>query len=583
MTFYDPISAYNYHTDKYKLPFGRVYTIGLTSGVGPLSEAEYHKFGVIDFQLRGAARAFGDGNLYVSGIVSEGDYGQAVTDDQAIVQLDAFTGILNDVAIGRQDISVGWSGVDITRDQFLFVKLIEEAPELGDRLSSRAGNDLDTFVQDGPAEPNNSSMLVAIRRSGLMLNIDSDLPQRVNLNLLTHIESPNPHGGSLIQDQIVVSGINVQTNLSVDGNITVLSGINVPENGSIDVLGGIAWKDGKIENDLYVYGGSILQDALFAQVSGTVLQAQTVEFAFEDYKSPYNSGSTVGFQASPRISGVVDAIHNFGKLAMSGNIVLVGGQFEIDQVRPSSHGAILDQHLADIENPHNITPVRISGISRLGVGDSNQWSASPFRPSRTSPYWRLQGHWPFLPGVGIDGVDPSALHVLLEGHSGLDAMHTHPMLPRDGIFLGHAPEYPGLCISGLSPGTFETSRFSGQNWYDWYSYKEDDVLVYSRVKVPAGVDKMHFFEVDTYVSQFGNNLAKLRVSIYDTDGIKLSSISQAWLDPNDAPQTIRFSGGGIGSNLGGRFVENEEFDIEFRMRSASGIGIHLGRFRTWWT
>lgn len=583
MTFYDPINAYNYHTDKYKLPFGRVYTVGLTSGVGPLSEAEYHKFGVVDFQLRGAARAFGDGNLFVSGIVAEGDYGQAVTDDQAIVQLDSFMGILNDVAIGKQGNSIGWSGVDITRDQFLFVKLIEEAPELGNRRSSRADNDLDTFVQNGPAEPNNNSMLVAIRRSGLMLNIDSDLPQRVDLNLLDHINSPNPHGDTLTQDQLVVSGINVQTSLSVDGNITVQSGINVPESGSIDVVGGIIWREGKIENDLVVYGGSVLQDALFAQVSGTTIQANVVEFALEDYKSPYNSGATVGFQAAPRSSGFVDAIHNFGKLAQSGNIVMVGGQFEIDQVRPSVHGALLDEHLADTDNPHHITPVRISGISRLGIGDSNQWSVSPFRPNRKSPYWRLQGNWPFNPGITIDGVDPSELHVLLEGHSGLDALHKHPMLPRDGIYLGYAPEYPGLCVSGLSPGTFETSRFSGQNWYDWYSYKEDDVLVYSRVKVPAGVSHLHYFEVDAYVSQFGKDLAKLRVSVYDTDGIKLSSISQEWLEPDDVPQTIRFSGGGIGSSLGGRFVENEEFDIEFRMRSSSGIGMHLGRFKTWWT
>lgn len=582
MTFYDQQNAYNYHSDKYKLPYGRVYTISGKSGVGPLSEAEYHKYQVIDFQLRGAARAFGDGRLFVSGIVSEGDYGQSVTDDQALVQVDEFSGILNDIAIGGQNIPAVWSGANIARDQFLFVKLVEDDAVLGDRRSSRAQNEFDTFVQDGPEHPNNSSMLVAIRRSGLMLDIDSDLPQRVDLNLLDHIESSNPHGPVLEQDQVVTSGLIVQSDLHVYGNMTVQSGVDVPDNAAIDTLGGVVWERGRIENDLTVYGDSTLHDSIFAQVSGTTFQAETIEFAFDGYASPYNSGLTIGYQSAPRIGGVYDSVHNFGKLAMSGNII-IDSQFEIDAVKPSVHGALLDQHLSDVENPHNLTPVRLSGISAFGVGNSKQYALNPFRPRRNSPYWGLQGHWPFESGISLDGIDPSELHRFIEGYSGLDSFHVHSMLPRDGIYMGYAPEFPGLCVSGLSPGTFETSRFSGQNWYDWYAFKEDDVLVYSRVKVPNGANNLHGFDVDAYVSQNGRGLAKLQVAVYDTDGVRLSSVTQNWLEPDNVPNTFRFSGGGIGSNLGGTFEQNEEFDLEFRLRSSSGMGIHLGRFVTWWT
>jgi hypothetical protein len=245
-----------------------------------------------------------------------------------------------------------------------------------------------------------------------------------------------------------------------------------------------------------------------------------------------------------------------------------------------------------------LTPVRLSGIGVFGKNDPNQSSVSPNNPRRASDSWALRGNLPVMSGVSIDGIDISELHKMMDSsvidsdvnvQSGsvtlpgntTDNQHVHLMLPEQGTVIAIAPEYPGLCVSGTSPGTFETHHEFGFNWYDWYTHaKEEDVIVYTQIMTPVGRSKLTNIDLYAYADDGSQGEARLQVRVTDTDGVALGSVSRDWLYPAiDRPDMFVMSGGGIGSNLGGVFAGGQPFDVMVRMRSASGIGVHLGPIR----
>lgn len=419
MTFFDPDKAYLQHTPHYKLPYGRLWPLdGVpgASGIGPLYEAEYSKFGVIDFQMRGAARAFGNGVNYVSGIISEGEYGQFVYQDKVTVENTGFQGLLNDAVIGDPEDGISWVSLDVNQDNYLFVKTVEQARSIGAYKSSLRNNDLETFAQNNPEHPDQRSMLVAYRPSGAGSLIQTDLQQKVYVNLADHITKKNPHGDPWMQSgTIISSGIIAQGQVFAAGNMNVKSGLQVSEQTTLNSAGGFIWPDAIFQNDVLVRGRIDFADNANAeQLSGTELIAGQVHLTYERYGAPYSSGALAGPGAAPLASGANVASYNFGDIHQSGNIVFPNAASVIDGVRPELNGLLLNSHIAG-QNPHALTPVRLSGVGRLGVGDPNQWGPHPNSPPSDSPYWRMQGNWPVSSGISLDGIDMSVTQKFIDG------------------------------------------------------------------------------------------------------------------------------------------------------------------------
>lgn len=620
MTYWDSQNGYFFHTGHFKLPYGKIYELpdGL-SGIGHLAEAEYHKYQVIDFQMRGGARAFGNRRNYVSGIIAEGSYSQGYNDGQVIVELDQFQGIIDDVVVGDENQQPVWSGLDPAKDQYLYIKLVEQPDTLSQRRTSAEFNDFDALVEDSSGNTDKDTMLVAKRSSGLGSAIDFDLDHKVYVNLLKHIEDANPHGPTWIQDDIIASGITAH-------DVTVEQDVMVDEfdaeTTEVDSLAGYRWPTGILQNDaIFRAGIQTIDDVEMDQLSGVSLQASVVLIGHDTEAIIYNSGTSIGsFQLSSRDidnriaialsrgvrqvappsmvqSGAKQTTHVFGDVVVSGHLGLQGSQFQIDEVRPSVQGELLDNHIVDVTNPHQLTPVRLSGLGQFGIGDPNQWSVDPYSPPPESPYWRMQANLAVESGISIDGVDVSEISRMLDAtvidssisvSSGLPSValpgnptnnrHVHLMLPLQGSIVATAPEYQNMCVSGLSPGTFETHRQYGNNWYDWYTHaKEEDVLVYASLQVPEGRDKISNLSIMAYSDDGNEGEAKFQIQVRDTDGVVLGAIPKEWYSPSvESPETFVFSGGGIGSNLGGVFESGEYFDVLIRMRSASGIGVHVG-------
>ena len=616
--YWDLDHSYFFSTGKYKLPYGRIYALpeGL-SGIGHLAEAEHHKFQVIDFQMRGGARMFGDGLKFVSGIIKEGEYLQGFNDGQVIVRLDQFQGIIDDVVVGDEIQSPVWSGLDPAKDQYLFVKRHEDPDSLSQPRSSVQFNDFDTFIQDEAANLDEDSMLLAKRLSGLDSAVNFDLGHKVYVNLLKHIEDINPHGPTWYQDNIIASGISA-LDVDVQGDVLV-DEFNADES-EIDSLGGYGWPTGTLHNDAIFRDDLVVtNDVYMQQVSGVEFQASIVNIEHSRASLRYNSGTLLGsFQRSAQSiasraqialrqgvrqvasqamvrSGVRKATEIFGDITVSGLLSLKGNQFQIDRVRPARTGQLLDSHIDDQTNPHQITPVRLSGLGQYGIGDPNQWAVDPYTPPPDSLYWRLQADLEVDSGISIDGVDVSELSRMMNGSvidsdvtvvSGLlsrpgnptQNRHEHLMLPLQGTVVGTAPEYQNVCVSGLSPGTFETHREFGHNWYDWYTHaKEEDVLLYASLPAPVGRDRMSQLSVMAYADFANSGEARFQVQVRDTDGVVVGSVPKQWYTPaEEKPEMFVFSGGGIGSDLGGTFEGGKFFDVLIRMRSASGVGIHVG-------
>lgn len=620
MAYWDSEHGYFFHTGHFKLPFGKIYELpdGL-SGVGHLAEAEYHKYQVIDFQMRGGARAFGDKRNYVSGIINEGNYTQGFNADEVIVGLDQFQGIIDDVVVGDENQQPIWSGLDPAKDQYLYVKLVEESEVISQRRTSTEFNDFDTLVQDSSANTDKDTMLVARRSSGLASAIEFDLDHKVYVNLLKHISDENPHGPTWYQDDIVASGISADS-VEVQGNVQV-ENFDI-ENADVIAFQGYRWDEGVLQNDAVFRDDVIaIDDVYLEQTSGVSIEASVVRIGHDTEDLIYNSGTSIGSfklsavslddrvtvalrqgvsQVAPASmvrSGVRQITHVFGDVHVSGALSLLGSQFEIDEVRPSAQGQYLDSHIADMSNPHQLTPVRLSGLGQFGIGDPNQWAVDPYQPPPDSLYWRLQSDLVVDSGVSIDGVDVSELTRMLDStvidssisvSSGNPSVslpanptqnrHEHLMLPMQGTVVSTAPEYQGVCISGLSPGTFEAHRQYNHNWYDWYTHaKEEDVLVYASLQVPEGRSKISDLKLMAYSDEGNAGEARIQVLMRDTDGVIVGALPKEWYTPaEEEPEMFVFSGGGIGSSLGGVFNPGEFFDVMVRMRSSSGIGVHIG-------
>ena len=234
---------------------------------------------------------------------------------------------------------------------------------------------------------------------------------------------------------------------------------------------------------------------------------------------------------------------------------------------------LVDKNQIKVQVPNAASRFR----GKLVVGDGREHVGGQFSFARVDDVvYEVGKSWPQYQNDYTAPTEPFTSGIYSANPS--EYFHKHLLLPPEGEFVSIAPEYPGMVLSGNSPGTFESSRFGHENWYDWYAYKEDDVIIFTRLPIPAGVTKLNSIEVLARASsQAAEGLAKFQIRVLDSDDAVVTSVPSHWIRALGPITPFLFSGGGIGSDLGGTFEGGKKFEVQIRMRTMSGHGIHIGK------
>jgi len=536
----------------------RVYDLPILSGLGvtggPLFLAEICEqrlADVVENQLKGAIDAHGKGIFEI---------GEFSTDDDAKeVRLSEFRGVVESVFIENfADVDVVWTGIDLTKDQFLFIGLVETGDGgRDDYVSSRQFGEFTTRVGD-TSVPGQKEIVIAKRPAGLGASIDTNIPNRLGFKtVIEHEFDDSPHGGLWIQTDAVVSGITVREELDVIEHATIgISGVfdtvdrppgKFIPNDDVIVNSGLTAEKILMDSDaifesLSQFKNKLLIEELIIVESGIDVFGKTRvhdHWEFNDQRSV----SGVGIRT---VSG--DA---FGTLA--GN----GEEFKVFD--PSDYGSNLDDHLSAI-NPHRLTA---SGILPFSV-----------IPNVLSIFGdTMKGNLEVDSGIAVDGIDFSTLKPLIDG-SNADDLHKHLLL-QESEFQFLSPEYPNSITSGVQPGwlesTFdESENRTQQSWFALQNLARSKIVI--RPHVPIGYKEISSVEAYSRVSS-GASDTNVNVKIFDTGG---DEVGEAHQIRNFVLDRTVISG------IQGTFTEKEPYKIEVDLLSELGIGAHISDIIVTW-
>lgn len=267
------MADYGNITKKYKLP-----SIGLGEIISP--DEEQRRMQIIDNNLYGAIRAHSGGH----GVIRNGDW-------TLIEGTGTYSALLSEVkSQGRptieafinqiycfQETTLEWSGLSNTTTHYLYARLVEttSASSLKEMKVQTASNTTGVIPSDGILvavlllnEPGNSSFV-------------EDPTEKINIPIWGNhiVNNQNPHTPYLLQDDIVLSGmeildflryrnlqvqnLTISGNAIISGNITVLGRLIL--SGNVIVQGNIRYNLLQVENltvpgqflvsDLYVSSG----------------------------------------------------------------------------------------------------------------------------------------------------------------------------------------------------------------------------------------------------------------------------------------------------------------------------------------
>ena len=404
---------------------------------------------IIEQQLIGAISAHSGGH----GVFRTGKY--TITGDATgfIVSLNpdggtpAAEGFIRLIHF-RVDETLGWVlfGDGVHK---LYVQLIES-----DEGSTRQFGDIAVKNTTDSDIPDDALLIAEATVSGSLITINSEPDDLLKISTIDQhlVTNTNPHTSLLTQDQMVISGLTVETmqaqTLEVLGELR-LSGIAIFQN---DVI---------IEQDLTVGGNVVVSgNAIFnagACFTGLAIFDEIVASTV-DITSGLDLRSRVRF---------------FEDVEVDSGVTIDGRDLGQD-------GLTLDEHISGLiafSNPHRVTAAQVSGIPITGSENGG--------PS-------LQGNLGFLSGVSIDGIDPTTLTPLIDG-SNADSLHTHDMSGIPTQFIALSPEYGNSVLSGAG------SVLVGANYvesFDKTLYVVDPVgagqqkfAVIARVGVPADFRK----------------------------------------------------------------------------------------------
>lgn len=569
------------------------FLLPVLSGIGvpggPLSQSENceRRFALtVEQGLRGAIAIHSiDG-----GIFEEGTY--TVDDENNLVILDSLRAFVDNIFIENSDEEpIIWviDEDDLDKPQYLILGLTEEDPVGTDfPESSRQFGEFTGRVSDTP-DIGTGEIILAVRPSGIGVEIDTNVPGRVTFKPLEeHIFDDSPHGGLWIQTAAVSSGVIVREDHTTDELTATVSGVF----GGYDQTGPGEWQvnddlitsgveaqdfltDGPVlvENTIEVRGGISTPEIVVESGMGSYGTTRLFEsWEFNDQNQTRPEG--VGIRRLPS-----DDL-GFGTKSSDGE------PFKVFD--PSVHGQNLDNHTLDFNNPHRLIA---SGITPQSIGVLSIFGDT------------LQGDLEVDSGVAIDGIDFSELSPLLDG-SNADDLHRHLLLqPFEFQFL--APEYPAVTFSGVEPGWLESKYNEDQDRteYSWYALQDRATcLITLRPYMPIGYGEMDRVIVrnrvssGTSVNQLGRDFqdaadwanvqSAVSIRLYDTSGELVKEAHHQRLT-NYLPSATILSGTNAlfnegGATLGGTWEEGKPYRIELEMISEQGIGAHVSDILVAW-
>jgi len=157
-----------------------------------------------DAQIGGMIRAFLQGGSYST---SKGFFSDVSAPNEKIVALSGFFGMVNYVAVGKDNDTMMWSGLSTSMTNYLWACLVEEDRINGFRSSRRFG-DWDPVSTTTPVVPSGrEGILVASYTSGEPIN-DAPEGSFVMPTVASHAAvNTDPHGPSMFQTALVVQDL----------------------------------------------------------------------------------------------------------------------------------------------------------------------------------------------------------------------------------------------------------------------------------------------------------------------------------------------------------------------------------------
>ena len=577
----------------YQLPYGRDFTReDGTLGLGQLANCEQVRAYITDFQIRGGSLAFGDG------VVTEGDFSkeESVSNDTVNVQLNSLQAIVGGVFVDRAlDNPVAWNNLPLGEKVFMYVALVEGDRNQTPFVSSSVFGDLQEVSNTTGVAPEDS-ILVATRASGIDVPITTVPSGKQFVTLLNHRQKRSAHGNVLSQEQITTSGIDILSGITVQN--AIVSGLAFGDSASFDVPSPLEFSEGILQNDLRAFSGSEYRD--FVIIKGTV-SGGSVELGLVELNYPESNISGIPFLQELGSGGapVTDPVGGeallFGDLIQSGSILFKGKEgaktFSGQELLPAgsiagtdieSLGGKTHEHVSGTEvfdnNPHRITAFELSGVELLGA--SNPLLREKFPEANADERLnRMRGNVEMASGTTIDDLDASELKQLIDGRilSGTVVPHEHLLLP-DHLFVFAAPFHKNMVMSGDEAGLLTADRFGDRNWLSWFrSAGEATTIGFLQMKVPIGATGLREFKFLSRSTGPGgvHRRVGIKALLCDTDGEPTMTPNHEF-HPSRHGEEIVFSGASLGGSIAGNWAEGEFFEAAFVMRSASGIGIHLG-------
>ena len=509
------MGVYGGRTPHYRIPFMLFGDI-----IDPDDERRISR--TVDNQLYGAIRAHSGGNgiirIGTTTLVQDagdGTYTAVLDDSTADPSLEAF---INQIYVAQND-AVRWIHLENGTTYYLFARLVETT-----EVSSRESAEFSTYASTESTPPGDGVlvMTVTVNEPGAS-TFDRAPPQQLIVpDLGAHIaDNQNPHGESLQQTHLVVSGVDILESLRlVDLRIDQLT-----------VSG-----DSTFSGLLEIFGDLV--------VLGDIIISGDVEFLDAFINTATVLSGTYGYL------GVTSGMEVYGP-SYFGQDVTMSGFTTVDGRDISADGAALDAHVADVSNPHEVTASQIGAISISGGGP-------------------VTGNILLADGVTIDGIDPSAdLPILFSGVN-VDYLHTHSpasLVPATRS-VGRAPRYCDSVESGIHDGVMGIVVDDSHNAYQWSPEQDSGQrAVVTQQYVPS--DMLNINELlltsrlDTVAP--GN---QLDVVILDTDGNAVSLTGATGIQNAAYTQdTIVASGG--------QFTPGEFFTIRTELMAISGMSAYL--------
>lgn len=555
-------TEYKITTQHYLLPI----LSGIGTPGGPIAKSSIceKRWGdIVDRQLQGAINVHDpDGGIFEEGAFE-------FDEDTNLITLNDFRAFINGVYVENlSDEPVVWiiEEADLNRDQYLILGLIEEADGGRDDFeSSRIFGEFTGRTSDAP-DPGTDEIVIAMRTNSGVLT--TSVPNRQSFTSLeNHVIDDSPHGGLWIQDEAIVSGIDIRDRFTVvkDGDATVtLSGVFVPPISTIP--GQVLMNDDLI---LSGFGGSITGVKLLnddVQVFEKLLEVR------DEFGSPemiVESGMSIFsqtrihdhwiFSDDRSEEGVgyrlVRGDESFGTKTSDGE-----GFVLFD---PSVYGKELDTHVGDFNNPHRliasgITPYSLNVLSIFGD--------------------TAKGHIDTLSGIALDGIDFSTLNPLIDG-SNADALHRHLLL-ENIEYQFFAPEYPHSIVSGVQLGFLETTYKEDQDrtQLSWFALQQ---LAEAQVVITPPVPEGHQFIEDViFFSRVSSGIgiqSAVSFRVYDTEGDEIMGV-------HHLRRQASLRGGTLISGVPGAGVwtEGEKYRMEIDLISELGIGAHASDIIVRW-